>query len=235
MNIFQEILYRPLFNLLIYLYNTIAFHDLGIAIVLLTLLVKLLLYSLSRSSIESQKAMTEIQPKIKELQEQYKNNKEKQAVAIFDLYKTYKVNPFSSFLTLLIQIPLLIALYQVFLNGSNMEKMKDLYSFIQAPAAINTIFVGWLNLSQPSVILAILAAGLSFIQMRMMTPKVKKETGKSDFMNTWSEQMVFMAPIMTLIIAIKFPAGLALYWTTITLFSIIQQYLVLKQTSKKVA
>ncbi len=224
MNIFNELLYRPLFNLLVFLYNTLAGHDLGVAIILVTIIVKLILYSFSQSSIQSQKAMMEIQPKVKEIQEKYKNDKEKQATAIFDIYKSYKVNPFSSFLVILIQIPILIALYQVFLDGLDLNKMVGLYSFVAKPSSINHLFLGFLDLSKASPVLAILAGASSFIQSRMMMPKVEKKDKKDDFMSLWSEQMIFMMPFITTLVAWKFPAGLALYWTTITLFSIIQQY-----------
>src|SRR3989338_65550 len=112
--LFNTILVQPLFNLLVFFYNLIPGHDLGMAIIVLTVVIKLVLYPLSRQSIRSQKALKDLQPKMDALKKQYKDNKEKQAKAMMELYKTEKVNPLSSCLPLLIQLPFLIAVFHVF-------------------------------------------------------------------------------------------------------------------------
>jgi len=93
--LFNTILYRPLLNFLVLLYKYVPGHDFGIAIILLTVIVKLLLYPLGSKAIKSQKNLAEIQPKIKEIQEKYKDDKEKQTRALMEFYKEAKVNPFS--------------------------------------------------------------------------------------------------------------------------------------------
>jgi len=148
--IFNEALYRPLFNTLIWIYNIIPGNDLGIAIILLTILIRFILYPLSKKAIQSQKAISFLQPKIKEIQKKYKN-KEEQAKVMMELYKKHKVNPMAGCLPILIQLPILIALYRVFFSGLNMETLNILYGFIQRPDSLNLMFLGLINLSQKNI------------------------------------------------------------------------------------
>jgi len=226
-NIFNELLYRPLFNALIWLYNVIPGNDLGIAIIILTLLIRFILYPLSKKAIQSQKAMSQLQPKIKEIQKKYKN-KEEQAKAMMELYKEHKVNPMAGCLPILIQLPLLIALFQVFRTGLNVESLDVLYSFVSRPEALNVIFLGLVDLSQRNITLAILAGLFQFIQSKMIMPqniaKTKNKAGGLDFSSMMSQQMLYMMPILTVFIAWSMPAALPLYWIVVTLFGIVQQY-----------
>ncbi len=132
-NLFHEILYRPLFNALIFLYQYFSFHDLGIAIILLTIILRLILFPLFHKGAKDQAILQRLAPKIKEIQTNHKNDREKQSKALLDLYRQHKVNPFSGFLLLLVQLPILIALYRVFLNGFSVETLSNLYSFISSP------------------------------------------------------------------------------------------------------
>ncbi len=115
--IFHAILYQPLFNALVLLYQYFPGHDFGIAVIILTVLIRILLYPLMFQSIKSQKILAELQPKIQEIQNKYKNDKEKQTKATMELYQKEKINPFGGCLPLLIQLPILIALFQVFSKG----------------------------------------------------------------------------------------------------------------------
>ena len=137
MSILKMIFYQPLYNGLILIYNFIPGHDLGISIILLTLLIRFVLYPLNNLSIRSQKALQDIQPKIKQVQKEFANNKEQQAKELLKLYKEHKVNPFSSCLPLLIQLPFLIALFSVFKPGITATAFADLYSFVGRPETIN--------------------------------------------------------------------------------------------------
>ncbi|MFC1701101.1 YidC/Oxa1 family membrane protein insertase [Patescibacteria group bacterium] len=227
---FNTFLYRPLFNGLILIYNVVPGHDLGIAIIILTVLIKLIFAPLSKKAIQSQKAMTEIQPKIKELQKKYKDNKEEQVKEIMALYKQHKVNPMSGCLPLLIQFPIIIALYKVFLHGMDGGQLSVLYNFVSRPQTLNVMFLGIVNLSSAgNIILAVLAGGFQFIQTKMMMPNKKQSQNKSasgglDMMGSMMNQMTFMMPIITVYIAWKLPAALALYWIVFTVFGIVQQY-----------
>jgi len=233
-SIFNLVFYQPLFNGLVLAYKYIPGHDFGVAIIFLTVLIKLLLYPLGNQAIKSQKALSEIQPKIKEIQEKYKNDKEKQVAETMAIYKKMKVNPFSGFLSLFIQLPVLIALYRVFWHGFGPDQMKFLYGFVSQPESINFSFLGLINLSQTNIAFAVLAGVLQFFQARMVIPKVKKGNSKgSDFSVMMQKQSQYFLPFFTLIILIRLPAAIGLYWITTTLFSIIQQYLIFKKQSVK--
>jgi len=227
--IFNEALYRPLFNGLVWFYNVIPGHDLGIAIIALTVLIRFILYPLSKKAIRSQKAMAKLQPEIKEIRKKYKD-KQEQAKAMMDLYKKYKINPLSGCLPILIQFPILIALYRVFFTGLDPQKLNGLYSFISQPDSLNPMFLGIVDLSQRSIVLAVLAGLFMFIQAKMIMPqKMAKQgdglkIGSLDFSSLMGQQMTYFMPLITIFIAWSLPAALPLYWIVITVFGIIQQH-----------
>lgn len=225
---FNTILYRPLFNILILLYEYLPGGDFGIAVIVLTILIRLLLYPLMLQSIRSQKAVSELQPKIQEIQEKFKNNKQKQGEELMNLYRKEKINPLSSFLPLLIQLPLLIALYQVFWRGLRSEEINSLYSFVPHPGVINPTFLGLIDLSQSYIFLAVLAGVTQFFQTKIMSPKIKKTTKKdqtSQFSEIIQKQTLYFFPVFTVIILLRLPAAIAFYWIITSLFSIGQQYI----------
>jgi len=155
--LFNEALYRPLFNGLIFLYNAIPPHDFGAAIILLTIIIRLILYPLNQKAITSQKALSQLQPQVKELQAKYPTDKVKQSQLLMELYKKNNINPASGCLPLLIQLPILIALYRVLLNGLKPESLSALYSFVSQPGLIDPMFLGLINLAKAYIPLAILA------------------------------------------------------------------------------
>lgn len=228
MFIYTEVLYKPLFNLLIFLYNSIPGHDLGITIIALTLIIKLALYPLNRRAIISQKALQNIQPQIEELKEKHKDDREKLGTAMMEMYKKEKINPFSSCLPLLIQLPILIAVYQVFVHGLHNQSFDLLYPGIQSPGSLSTLAFGFLDLSKPNIILALMAGIAQFWQSKMLMSKNKKSGSMTSAMNS---QMLYMMPIMTTFIGSRFPAGLALYWFATTFFSVLQQMWMFRKKS----
>ncbi len=234
-NLFNLILYKPLFNILILLYQYLPGQDFGIAIILLTILIRVLFYPLGAKAIKSQKILQELQPKTREIQKKYKDDKEKQTRAIMELYQKEKINPFSGCLPLLIQLPILFALYQVFRRGLVPEEMINLYHFVPNPGQIDPTFFGIINLAQPLLILAILAGIFQFIQTKMITPKtskVQKEEGQmAQFSGMMQKQTLYFFPIFTVLILWRLPAAIGLYWIITALFSIIQQYLIFKKPS----
>ncbi len=238
MSIFNEFLYRPLFNLLVFLYNTIPGSDIGLAIIAVTVIVKLIFWPMTGKAVKSQKALQEIQPKIKALQEKYKDNKEEQAKKLMEFYKENKVNPMSGCLPLLVQIPILIALYQVFLKGFDPKSLTGLYSFIHNPGILDPIFLGLINLSLPNKIFAVLAGASQFWQARMTMPKKNSLPGAPKTSDEYmaqaiSKQTLYFLPIFTVVISWKLPSGLAFYWIVTTLFTIFQQYVIMRSTPKK--
>lgn len=144
--LYNTIIYNPLLNALVFFYQTIAFHDLGVAIIILTICIRLLLFPLFQKSTRYQIVMQALQPKIKKIQEDFKHDKKKQSEAMMEAYKEYGMNPFSGFLFLLVQLPILIALYHIFLNIFSPEVFQNVYSFIIPPATLNVTFLGLLNL-----------------------------------------------------------------------------------------
>lgn len=232
-HLFNLLLYRPLFNILVLLYQYLPGKDFGIAIIFLTLLIKILLYPLGAKAIKIQKAFQELQPKIKEVQEKYKTDPKKQASEMMELYKKEKVNPFSGILVSIIQIPILIGLWLVFTRGLQPEKLDDIYGFISRPPSIDPTFLGMLNLARPSAVLAVFAGLSQFLQTKMMSPRPKngdKQNQKtSDFSKIMEKQMLYFFPIFTVFILLKLPAAVGLYWLTSALFSAAQQYFLLKK------
>ncbi len=236
--IYNIILFQPLLNLLVFLYNNIG--DLGIAIIIITILIRLILLYPSYKALKSQRALQELQPKIKDLQKKHKDNKEDQTKALMEFYKENKVNPFSSCLPMLIQLPIIFALYRVFRTGLSEINTDYLYPFIKAPEHINTLFLGFLNLNDTNIFLAVLAGVLQFIQSKMMLAKTKNKNqakekapqGLGDMSGMLGKQMTYLMPAMTVFIAMSLPSGLALYWVTTTLFAIAQQYVIMRPQAK---
>jgi len=233
---FQTLFYQPILNLLVYLYN--IFGDLGLAILFLTIIIKVVLFPLSKKSIKSQKALQELQPEIEKLKEKYKDDKHAQSVALMELYKKNKVNPFSSCLPLLIQLPFLIAIFRVFKDGFAQNHLDLLYSFVNNPEIINTMTLGYFDLAQTSVYLAVLAGLAQFWQSRMMhtkKPEVKTEGSKDEKMlSIMNKQMLYVMPVITVLIGLQFPAGLTLYWFLTTLFTAVQQKIIFSKIKSPV-
>lgn len=235
--LYTELLFRPILNILIWLYVTIPGADLGIAIIVMTVIIKAILYPLTAQQLKQQKAMQSIQPKIAEVRKRLKDDKEAQAKELMELYRKEKVNPASSCLPLLIQLPVFIALYQALSVGLKSETLTQLYSFVPNPGMIDATLLGLVDLSNPSYVLAVLASAVQFWQSWLMFKKpgaikrppedVKDEKGSKDEDMTAmiNKQMMYMMPIITLIIGIKLPGGLTLYWFIMSILTVAQQYI----------
>lgn len=240
---FHDFVYQPLYNILILLYNWLPGRDFGVAIIVFTVILRTLLIPLYKKQVESQKKMQELQPKIKEVQQKYKGDKEKQTKAVMEFYKQNKTNPFSGCLPLIVQMVFLIAIYRVLINISDSNfsvKAEELYSFVANPGIIKNMFLGLIDLSKslnlgslslsslPHILLVVSAAAAQFYQSKMIMkkqpPSAKNDNGKPDFSQIMSKQMLYLGPLLTLFIGIKFAAGLALYWLASTVFMIVQQW-----------
>ncbi len=230
---FHTFFYQPIFNILVFIYNVLPIEDLGVSIVLLTVLIKGVLYPLSSKSIKSQKELADLQPKINELKEQYKNDREQMGRAMIELYKQHNINPLSSCLPLLIQLPFFYAIFKVFNTITKPDSFSLLYPFVAQPGNLQTNFLGMINLSNPSLILAVLAGLSQFVQARMLsskrTPVKGAESRDEDFTAILNKQMIYMMPFLTVVIGMKFAGGLALYWLVTNLLTILQQLLVFKK------
>ncbi|PJE64210.1 MAG: hypothetical protein COU90_03875 [Candidatus Ryanbacteria bacterium CG10_big_fil_rev_8_21_14_0_10_43_42] len=237
MNIFitlyNEILHKPLLNALILLTTFLPFHDLGFAVIILTIAVRFLLFPFTHHSVKAQAKMRTLEPKISQIRQEHKDNQQEQGQKIMALYKEHGVNPFSGCLMLIVQLPILIALYHVFGAGLNMETIPgELYSFVALPETIHTMFFGVIDLMEASVFVAALAAITQFIQMKLAmppspkTPPKESSSGMPDISRIMTSQMMYVMPIVIFIIGLRFPAAVALYWTTMNLFAIIHESIV---------
>ncbi len=234
---YEVIFYQPVLNLLVFLYNIVPGNDLGIAIILLTIVIKLILLPLSKKSLTSQKALQDLQPKINEIKKKFKDNKEQLSREIMKLYKENKVNPFSSCLPLLIQLPFLFAVFRVFRIGFENGALDLVYPFILRPESINYMSFGFVDLSVRNVPIAILAGLAQFWQTKMMMakkPEIKTPGSKDeDMMAIMNKQMIFMMPLLTVFIGMSFPGGLALYWLVTTVLTGLQQVYVFNKQNKE--
>lgn len=235
--LFEAVLYQPIFNLFVGIYNLVP--DAGVVIFVLTVLIKLVLYPLTSSSIKSQKSLQEVQPKLEALKKKYKGEQQTLAQETMKLYKEHKVNPFASCLPLLIQLPILIALYWVLRNSLGTTDFHLLYSFVKSPESIKTVSLGFLELANPSIVLAVLAGGTQFWQTKMMTRKKSPENAGAgakdeDMMAAMNKNMLYFMPFLTVIIGVQLPAGLTLYWFLSTLITSLQQLVVFKNKKTEV-
>jgi len=232
--LFHTFFYNPIYNGLIFLATFSSWLDLGIAVVLITVIVKLLIFPITKKSIQTQIKIKEIEPQIKKIKEKYKDNKEEMAKKTMQLYSENNVNPFASFFLVLVQMPILFALYFVFLRGGLPDVNFDiLYPFIHAPSHIMNIkFLGFVDITQKNIFLAFLAGLTQFFQMKIVMPKMekKKEKGgvKEEMMRNIQLQMKYIMPLFIFFIAYGLLSAVALYWVTSNLFMIAQELYVRK-------
>lgn len=231
------IIYTPLYNSLIVLLDLLPGADMGLAIIILTLIVKLILYPLAKKGTVMQIKMKKHEGELAKIKERYKDQKE-QAVAMMEFYKKYDINPFSSILTLLIQIPIIYSLYYIFVrSGLPIVNTEILYSFVKAPAAVSTTLLGFVDVASKSLWLALLAGITSFIQMKFSAvpsaQNLNNQTSSfSDALSkTMSFQMKFMMPVIVFLISWRISGAVALYWAVGNIITIIQDY----YTRKKLA
>jgi len=241
MEILQAIFVDPFLNILIGLRNIIPGNDLGLAIIALTLLVRILLYPISAKQIKAQRAMQDLQPRINEIREQHKDDKEAQTKALMEFYKKNKINPLSSCGPLLVQLAFIYPLFIVFrMVVSGGEIANNLYSFVTAPPVpIEATFLGFLDLHvNHNIVLAVLAAGAQFYQSWMLQKQRKKSAPavvddkkdkKKDAASSVTKNLLYVFPLFTGYIAYTFPAGIALYWLASTLFAVGQQLIIMRK------
>ena len=175
--------------------------------------------------------LQKIQPEIKKIQHSHKDNREKQAQELLALYKQNKVNPFSGFFLILIQLPILIALFQVFRAGISIEAFKDLYDFIPKPEMVANTFLNLIDLTKPNIIIVGLAALAQYFQGRLTSPKTAKNQELSPAEKV-GRQMIFLGPVLTLIFLYKLPAAIGIYWLTTSAFSLVQQIFINRSLNK---
>ncbi|HTR18530.1 MAG TPA: YidC/Oxa1 family membrane protein insertase [Candidatus Paceibacterota bacterium] len=228
---FSAIIYRPLYNGLVFLVGALPAHDVGVAVVVLTLFVRFVLFPLSRRAVQAQLAMKRIAPEVEKLKEKYKTKPEEQGRAIFALYKERGVHPFAGFALILIQLPILFGLYWVFARGGlPVINLSLLYPFVHAPTTVNMEFLGLIDMKSRSIPLAILAALSQFIYTRLsMGPSEKSSPVEAslsgDMAKSFEVQARYILPAIVGVIGFSLASAAPLYWTTSNTFMILQEYL----------
>lgn len=244
-NLWNTFLYEPIYNALIFIINNITFGDVGFAIVIVTILVKFILFPLTKKSASSQILMKKIEPEIKKIKQDYPN-KEEQAKKTLELYKKYGTNPFSGCIVVLLQMPVIFALYYVFYKGLKIDESL-VYSFIQIPTTLSTNFLGVFELGEKSLFLGVLTGLSQFIQGYLASPVKNKQIEilkdndsikdkKTDFQEQLSDSMQmnikYILPVFIGFIAWKISAAVALYWTVSNIFTILQEWYIRRKLSK---
>lgn len=231
--LYHTFFFDPLYNSLVYLFQVLPWADAGVIVVILTVLVRAILYPLSRKAVLTQVKMSELNPDLEKIKEKFKNKPEEQARETLKLYREKGVNPFSGILVIIIQIPIILALYQIFLHFPTVDKSL-LYTFVSAPDFINTKFLGLIDISKKNVLFALLAAVTTYYQFQISMKGQRKPTGETfadNLTRNMQSQMKYVFPVIVFFIAYSISGVIALYWFTTNLFSIAQEIFV-RRTAK---
>ena len=223
--LYNLIIYIPLYNGLIGLIDIFPWMDAGVAIIAFTIIIRLILFPLSKKSIKTQIRMREIQPEIAAVQKKY-TNKQEQMLKTMELYKKHNIKPLGGTLVLFIQLPILIGLYYVFArSGLPVVNTSILYSFVHSPS-INMNFLGLLDISKISITMAAIAAVSQYLQLRFSLASQPATSGANNPAAAMSKQMRYIMPVMIFIIAFRFPAAISIYWIIGNLFMLGQELFV---------
>ena len=243
--LWNTIFYQPIYNVLIFIINNVTFGDVGFAIILVTIIVKLIIYPLTKKSIKSQILMKRMEPEIKLIKKNYPN-KEEQAKKTFELYKKYGTNPFSGCFVVLFQLPVIFALYFVFYKGLSLNT-AIIYPFLSKPAVMHTNFLGLIEMGSKSLFLAVLAGITQFIQGYLASPvkannkieiipeggSIEPKTFQDELSDSMQTNVRYILPIFIVFIAWKISAAIALYFVISNTFSIVQEWYIRKSLEKK--
>ncbi len=235
---FFTVFYQPVYNGLVFLIDVVPGGNLGVSIILLTVGVRFLLLPLSHKATVSQSKLRLLAPHLDTIKENFKDDKQLQAQKTLELYREHGINPFSGCFLLLLQLPIIFALYWVFFKGLPDIDPEILYSFVGFPEAVGIMFLG-ITLTAKSFVLALLAAITQYFQIKLSLPPVKapaqgaKQTFKDDFARSFNMQMRYILPVVVFIVSYSISAAIALYWATSNLFSIIHE-LYVKKKSKEI-
>ena len=238
-NFWHTFFFNPIYNTLVFFIDIIPGGDVGLAIILTVLLVKTILLPLSVKAVKTQKIIKEIEPKIKEIKEKYKDDKQQQSLAIMEVYKEAGINPLASIFLMFLQIPIIIALYFAVYKGGGVPlpdiNTDILYSFVAVPKEVAMHLFGVIDITGRSLILAIGAGVTQYwhVHLTMPAPPPKKEGGepniKDDLMRNMHTQMKYVMPILITFIAYSISSVIALYFLVSNLVTIAQEYFIIKK------
>lgn len=232
---FNALFYQPLYNALVVLIDYLPKASAGMAVILLTLIVKLVLFPLSKSSVKTQILLKKYEPDIENIKKATPD-KQQQSLKIMGFYREKGINPFSGFFLLLIQIPIIIALYLVFRKGLPTVDPAMLYSFVTMPGKVDMLFLGIVDLAKNSWVLAFLAGLSGYFQTKFsmppLAPRSANPSFKEDLGRSMHIQMKYVMPFVIFFIAYGISGAVALYWTVSNLFTILQEIIIRKSLRK---
>lgn len=239
-SIFHSFFYDPIYNLLVFTINHIPGGDVGLATIIVTCIVKVVLFPLSKNATKTQLKMKAFEPELSKIKEQYGQNREEFGRKTLEFYRKNEINPFASFFLILIQLPIIIALAYIFISGGlPIIKTDLLYSFLAVPTMVSTLFLGLIDVSKTSIILSIMAGLAQFVQIRLSVPAYtpptdpsKKPTFGDDLAKSMNVQMRYVMPVFMFLICLSVSGAVALYWITGSLFTIAQE-VYFRRTIKK--
>lgn len=217
---FHTFFYEPIYNLIVLVLTIIPLHDIGGAIVVVTLIVKGLLLPFNMSALRTQYMMKKIEPEMGRIKELQKKDPQAASQQMVNIYKKNKINPFSSLFAMILQIPIFIALYIVFSKGL-FNDPKSIYTFVTFPEKLHTIAFGIFDVTHKNIIIALLAGISSYFLARRQTaqmgsPKKEKKQEEESFQEHFTKsmklQLLYVLPIIITVSAAALPAALGLYW-----------------------
>ena len=225
---FHTLFYEPIYNLIVLVLTFVPLHDIGATIVIVTLIVKGLLLPLNLSALKSQYVMKRLEGELKKIKEQYKNDAQTLSKKTMELYKRENINPLSSLLVIIIQIPIFFALYFVFLKGMQADA-NSLYSFVTFPESLHLKAFGLFDVTQKNILVALLAGVSSYFlakrqtqSMTVTTEKGKEPGFQEQFMKSMQIQMLYVLPVIIVFSGAVLPSALSLYWFTSNVVGYIQ-------------
>jgi len=237
-SIYNTLFYGPLYNALIFLTAIIPGHDLGLAVVLLTVIVKLVLAPISHKTIQTQKKMKELEPSMSKIKEDHKADKQEQAMKIMELYREHNINPFSGVFLMFIQLPIILALFFVFKDGIDLSSVY-IYDFVIKPPFIGTKLFGLLALGGKSIFLAVIVGLTQFIQTHLSLPpsptgdkKSSEESFGDNLAKSMNFQIKFILPIFIAFVSYSLNTAVSVYWIVNNIFTIIHEFYVRKMAGK---
>lgn len=239
-SLFHGLFYDPLYNLLVFVIHHIPGGDVGLATIIVTVIVKVILFPLSKQATKTQLKMKVLEPEIAKIKEKYGSNREEFGRKTLEFYRENQLNPFASFFLILLQLPVIIALAYIFISGGLPTIKTDiLYSFIQVPTLVTTLFLGMVDVGGRSVILSIIAGLAQFVQIRLSVPAYtpskdpsKNASFSDDLAKSMNVQMRYVMPVFMFFVCLSVSGAVALYWITGSLFTIAQE-LYFRKTIKK--
>lgn len=226
---FHSVIYLPIYNALALFVSWMPSGDVGLAIILITVVVKVILFPLAVKASHTQVVMRSLEPQMRELRERHKDNAQELALKTMALYREFKVNPFASFFIILIQLPVIFGLYWVIWadSSSGVFDTALLYSWVTQPQVSSFTFLNLIPLGEGSVLLALLVAVTQYYLSQLMMPKAPEKTGKSfqdDLATSMHLQMRYVFPLLLGVISYVATAAIALYFLTSNIFGIMQEF-----------